>query len=80
MEKQYLKCGALKKHIVIKIEDLYRINSFFKIEMLKNDLNDIQASRKADGKEPCPEYIVINTDEPYINEIIDILKKHNAWG
>jgi hypothetical protein len=45
-----LKCGGLKKHIVIKIEDLTRINSMFKIAMLKNDLDDIAESRKAEGK------------------------------
>jgi hypothetical protein len=75
-----LKCGGLKKHIVIKIEDLTRINSMFKIAMLKNDLDDIAESRKAEGKEPTNEYIVVNTDEPYIEEIIEVLKKHNAWG
>jgi hypothetical protein len=78
--KELLRCGGVKKHIVIKFEDLKHINSIFKIEMLKNDLKDIRTGRKTEGKEPCPEYIVINTDEPYIQEVIEILKKNSHWG
>jgi hypothetical protein len=76
-----MKCGGVQKHIVIKWADFVKyINNGFKTAMLKNDLEDIQAGRKADGKEPCPEYIVVNTDEPYANEIIEVLKQHGAWG
>lgn len=80
MRMEQLKCGAIKKHIVIKIEDLKHINSVFKIAMLQNDLEDIQTGRKAEGKDPSPEYLVINTDEPYINDIIEILKANGHWG
>lgn len=41
---------------------------------------EISEKRVAEGKDPNPEYLVINTDEPYIQEIIDVLKKHNHWG
>lgn len=76
-----MKCGGIKKHLVIKIDDYVKyVNSGFKAAMLNNDLEDIQAGRKSDGKDPCPEYIVINTDEPYTQEVIDVLKRHGAWG
>lgn len=76
----FLKNGARKKFIVIKIEDLIKyVNSVFKLAMLENDLNDIQAGRKVDGKEPCPEYLVVNTDEPYAPEIINTLKSNGHW-
>lgn len=78
---EFLKCGAAKKFIVIKIDDLKKyVNSVFKLAMLENDLNDIQAGRKADGKKPCPEYLVISTDEPYAGEIIEIMKRNGHWG
>jgi len=81
MFEAYLKNGAKRKFIVIKIDDLIKhVNSAFKLAMLDNDLKDIQAGRKADGKEPCPEYLVINTDEPYAGEIIDIMKRNGHWG
>lgn len=80
MEIGFLKCGAKRKYIVIKIEDLLKyINSIFKLAMLDNDLKDIEDGRRADGKNPCNEYIVINTDEPYANEVIEILKKYGHW-
>ena len=75
-----LKCGGLKKFIVIKIADLKYINSGFKVAMLKNDLDDIQAGRKTEGEDPSPEYLVINTDEPYAPEIIEIMKRNGHWG
>lgn len=76
-----MKCGGVRKYIVIKIDDYFKyINSAVKAALLNNDLEDIQAGRKADGKEPCPEYIVVNTDEPYIQEVIDVLKRYGAWG
>lgn len=81
MFEDYLKNGSKRKFIVIKIDDLIKyVNSVFKLGMLDNDLKDIQNGRKAEGKEPCPEYIVINTDETYAPEIIEILKSHNHWG
>jgi|GEM_PF-3485829 len=81
MFEHYLKCGGLKKFIVIKIEDLVKyVPSYFKLAMLDNDLTDIAAGREKDGKAPYNEYIVVNADESYINEIIDVLKKHGHWG
>ncbi|MNO23016.1 hypothetical protein D3C76_128080 [compost metagenome] len=42
----------------------------------------IDAGRKADGKKPASDnkYIVINTDEPYAQEIVEVLKRHGHWG
>lgn len=77
----YLKNGSKRKFIVIKIDDLLKyVNSVFKLAMLDNDLHDIQTGRQADGKDPVPEYIVINTDEPYAPEVIEIMKRYGHWG
>jgi hypothetical protein len=66
-----------QKYVVIKIDDLKKyVKSPFKIAMLDNDLQDITAGRKADGKKPHNEYIIINTDEPYAQEVADIIKRH----
>ena len=42
----------------------------------------IQASREREGKKPYNSYIVINTDEPYIQEIIAVMRRHGHfdWG
>lgn len=78
MEK--LKCGGISKFIVIKRDDLKYINSPFKLAMFRNDLKDIENGRKSEGKKTDNEYIVINTDEPYAQEVIEIMKRHGHWG
>jgi hypothetical protein len=73
--------GKTKKFIVIKIADFLKyVKSPFKSAMLVNDLNDIKAGRLADGRNPEPQYAVINTDEPYFPEIQAIMEKHGHWG
>lgn len=75
-----LKSRGKRKFIVFKIADYVKyVNSGIKAALLQNDLEDIAAGRKADGKDPYPEYIVINMDEPYVPEIIEIMKRHGQW-
>ncbi|QPA33412.1 hypothetical protein [Thermaerobacillus caldiproteolyticus] len=40
----------------------------------------IEDGRKMDGKAPFNNYVVINLDEPYIDEIIEIMKRNGHWG
>jgi hypothetical protein len=76
---ELLKCGGVKKHLVLKIKDIQNL-SYHTQNDLKATCICIKANRQSKGKDPYPEYIVVNTDEPYINEIIDVLKRHGAWG
>ena len=39
-------------------------------------LGKIQEGRAMDDKEPFNSYLVINTDEPYANEIADVMKRN----
>lgn len=83
------------KYTVIKNEDLKTYltdnerNAFYhliedKIEYEKALKKARTADREAGSDHfynPTPNtYIVINTDEPYANEIIEIMKKHGHWG
>ena len=43
-------------------------------------LTTIEEGRVKDGKHPYNNYVVINLDEPYINEIIEIMKRYGHWG
>lgn len=73
-EYLYLKNGAERKYIVIKIDDLIKyVKAPVKLALLDNDLKDIQAGRKSEGKEPIPEYLVVNTDEPYAGLVYKII-------
>lgn len=40
----------------------------------------IEDGRTKDGKKPYNNYIVINIDEPYIDEIIEVMKRNGHWG
>jgi hypothetical protein len=65
---ELLKCGGVKK-----------LPPFLQQMVADAELN-IVVNRLAERKKSIREYIVVNTDEPYIDEIIDVLKRHNAWG
>ncbi len=46
-----------------------------------NDICEwIEDGRKLDGKIPYNNYVVINLDEPYIDEVIEIMKRNGHWG
>lgn len=42
-------------------------------------LGKIEEGRARDGKEPFNSYIVINVDEPYVGEVIEIMKRNGHW-
>lgn len=42
-------------------------------------LGDIEHGREKDGKKPFNSYVVINTDEPWIDEVIEVMKRNGAW-
>lgn len=76
---KFLKCGAVQKFLVLKIEDFFTYLHEDDQIIFDELFDKVNNGRKADYKKDN-EYLVINTDEPYINEIIDILKKNNHWG
>jgi len=69
----------IDKFIVIKREDADRyLPNHDKID-LSHILRQIRNGRDKDGKPSDNFYAVINTDEPYFEEIKSILKKHGHW-
>lgn len=44
----------------------------------EQDKKDLQ--RISDKINSNNEYLVVNLDEPYAEEVIEILKKHGHWG
>lgn len=49
-------------------------------EVFGKVLDKIKDCRKAEGKKPFNNYVVINLDEPYIDEIVEIMKRNKHWG
>jgi FKBP-type peptidyl-prolyl cis-trans isomerase 2 len=46
----------------------------------KHVSRSIESGRMKEGKEPFNNYVVINLDESYIDEVIEILKRNGHWG
>ncbi|HEY9060986.1 MAG TPA: hypothetical protein VIO64_10870 [Pseudobacteroides sp.] len=60
---------------VFKNEDIEKYCSDFAKLGVKKAASQIEFGRRNDNKAPINTYIVINTDEPYIQEVIEIMKK-----
>lgn len=72
--------GFENKFTVIKNEDVMKYALKPNMDYLKNLQNYIGKRRQKEGKVPSNSYIVINLDEPYIDEIVEIMKRHGHWG
>lgn len=75
--------GKSRKYTILSHKDLNKyIDPFTQNEMwiiLDRILGNIENGREKDGKKPFNSYITINTDEPYINEVIDVMKRNGDW-
>lgn len=73
--------GMKMKFTVIKNEDLD--SAYLMYPALSRDFELLQTKikrhREYEGKKENT-YLVINTDEPYADEVIEILKRHGHWG
>jgi hypothetical protein len=69
------------KFIVHKIEDVQNYLSTNQRAQLGVIGATIDSRRIEEGKPPASNntYIVINTDEPYAPDVVDILKRHGHW-
>jgi hypothetical protein len=66
------------KYTVIKNEDILSLpKGTVWMQSLNNICHAVNVNRLP--KQPNT-YLVINTDEPYVDEIINILKRHGHWG
>jgi hypothetical protein len=62
-------------HVVLKVEDIEgALDDTQQLEFAKLT-SFIAGYRRAKGKEPYPEYIVINKDEPYKSVVMDALEQ-----
>ncbi|MDQ0412699.1 hypothetical protein [Mesobacillus stamsii] len=48
-------------------------------EAIDDVLREVETGREQEGKKPFNSYVVINVDEPYIDEIIAVMKRHGHW-
>lgn len=72
--------GRERRYTVLNERDIKKYITEKQKELLNETLDDVLASvengRRKDGKSPYNSYIIINVDEPYIDEIVAVMKKH----
>lgn len=67
-------------HLVWKLDDLAALQGFDQeIQALDRISQGIGEYRESVGKNPDPTYVVINKDEPYIDEVTEIMKRNGHW-
>lgn len=67
------------KFTVIKNEDAEKyLDESEKVE-LSRLLNKVRSGRVSEGKVALNTYLVVNTDEAYAGEVVNILKDHGHW-
>ncbi|MGD6894306.1 hypothetical protein [Bacillus infantis] len=71
--------GMQMKFTVVKNDDIEKYLSKNDQEKLVDCLGQIKMSRALEGRGNA-KYLVINTDEPYADEVIEIMKRHGHWG
>lgn len=79
-----IKEGFERRYTILNEKDYekyidIRLQSKFE-HVLFEVLDQIEDGRIKDGKNPYNNYVVINLDEPYIYEIIEIMKRNGHWG
>ena len=79
LKGQEVKFVVINKNDVSKYVQSSEIIESFN-ETLTNVSNCIEHGRNQDDKNVENSYIVINTDESYIDEVVEILKRHGHWG
>jgi len=67
-----------KKYLVMKYTDIDNYADYEDEQGIINACISITNGRINEEKTDN-DYIVINMDEPYINEIIEVMKKHGHW-
>ncbi len=72
--------GPKKKFLVVKSEDIEKHLNNFDRKELGRIMAKIEKGRSMEGKNDSNFYLVINQDEVYSKEVIEIMKRNNHWG
>jgi hypothetical protein len=75
--------GRERRYTIINEKDLNKYVNEDERDDLNRELSYVQRkieeAREEEGKKPYNSYIIINTDEPYILEIIEVMKRHGHF-
>lgn len=72
--------GKFDKFLVFKINDIQKYSNNPDKSKLAELSEKICDGRHSEGKSWSNQYLVINIDDPYTDEVIEILKRNGHWG
>ncbi|MNM68469.1 hypothetical protein D3C81_800300 [compost metagenome] len=64
-------------HVVVKVEDIDKLPEE-QMQKMYGLLNLVNAEREKQGK-PINQYAIVNLDEPYAGEVVEIMKRNGHW-
>ena len=70
---------AKDKFLVWKLEDVLAVCTPAELQKLDTIVDRMIHKKQAEGRDTVSRYIVVNLDEPYADEVRDVLKKHGDW-
>jgi hypothetical protein len=68
-----------QKYVVWKLDEILQVCTPAELKLLDGIVDRVLRKREAEGKSPVNNYIVINTDEVYAEEVREILRKNGDW-
>jgi hypothetical protein len=72
--------GMNMKFVLFKKEDVHKYLDGDEYEQFLSLQDSIYLGLLRDKKNTDKTYLVINTDEPYADEVIEIMKRYGHWG
>lgn len=66
-------------HMVLKIKDVKAVCPAHQIATLQAVGSLVYKHRLDTGRDPEPEYIVVNRDEPYSGNVVAVLRENGHW-
>jgi hypothetical protein len=68
-----------QRYVVWKLDEILQVCTPAELKLLDGIVDRILVKREAEGKNPVNNYIVVNSDEGYAEEVREVLKKHGDW-
>ncbi|OOR04524.1 hypothetical protein BW897_31940 [Bacillus cereus] len=63
---------------VLKIEDVVKVSTQSELAVLDGIVRKIGIMREEEGRNTEPKYYVVNQDEPYAEDVLNLIKMHEG--
>ncbi|QQO40521.1 hypothetical protein 015DV002_81 [Bacillus phage 015DV002] len=63
-------------YMVWRVEELVQVTTKAEMDIIMRVIDRILRKREEEGKKPLEPFLVVELDEPYAEEVKEILKKH----